>query len=65
MIEGNIEVGKVFTGKWFTGKIEVTAIEGNDLLVDLTKDNSTWKETLNLEHTKHGFERGDYFNSKQ
>lgn len=60
-----IEVGSVFTGKWFTGKVEVFDIQGNDLHVHLEKGNSKWCEVWNLEHTKAGFERGDYFSMSE
>ena len=56
-----IKKGDVFTGKWFTGRVEVEAIENNDLHVTLTKDGTTWTEVWNLEHTIAGFQRGDYF----
>lgn len=61
----NLEVGSVFTGRWFTGRVEVTKIEENALHVSLQQKHETyisnWNEVWNLDHTKIGFNRGDYF----
>ncbi|MDC7249488.1 MAG: hypothetical protein PQJ49_06205 [Sphaerochaetaceae bacterium] len=56
--------GLKFTGKWFTGKIEVLSVDEdkNELKVYL---NDSWEETWNLEHTRIGFSRGDYFLSQR
>lgn len=59
----------VFTGKWFTGKVLVQEVleDSNELKVRLqselnaTDDDYWWFETWNLEHTRIGFKRGDYF----
>lgn len=69
----NLEKGQLFTGKYFTGKVEVLGInhEANELSVklqskvDATEDDYHWFEEWNLEHTIHGFNRGEYFNLNQ
>lgn len=57
-----ITIGTILTGRYFTGNIEVTGIyeTDNELKVKLTKDNSVWLETWNLEHTISGLNQGEY-----
>ena len=65
-----IAQGVIFSGKYFTGKVEVLEVkeDSNEVEVQLwhkqypTGDDSWWFETWNLQHTKWGFERGEYFN---
>lgn len=64
-----IEKDLIFTGKWFTGKVLVQEVleDSNELKVrlqsevDSTDDDYWWFETWNLQHTKWGFNQGDYF----
>ena len=67
-----MEIGMIFTGTYFTGRIEVLGIDeaNNKLRVALTKplregekDSgfSNWNEDWDLQHTKWGFDRGEYF----
>jgi hypothetical protein len=54
--------GLIFTGKHFEGTIQIESIDeaANILNVKLTKEVSFWREEFNLEHTKVGFENGEY-----
>ncbi len=67
-LNGEIKKGFLFTGKWFTGLVEVLSTNKNDLEVKLRSQinsGSYWYETWNLEHTKVGFQQGDYFTTKE
>lgn len=65
-----LQKGTEFTGRWFTGKILVQEVleDSNELKVRLqakrsaTEDDYWWFETWNLQHTRWGFNNGDYFN---
>ena len=62
MEQFNITEGLIFTAKHFDGIIEVEEIDehNNILNVKLSKNGSFWREEFNLEHTKTGFENGEY-----
>ncbi len=67
-LNGEIKKGFLFTGKWFKGLVKVLEVDGNDLYVNLRSgihSGSYWHETWNLEHTKVGFQQGDYFTTKE
>ena len=58
-----LKKGLKFTGKWFDGIVEIDHIneEDNDLEVNITTNSGyTRFEQWNLQHTKWGFENGDY-----
>ena len=60
----DITVGMNFTGKYFKGNVHVESIDeaNNKINVELSKEGSgIWYETWDLQHTKWGFDRGDYF----
>ena len=67
-----MEIGMIFTGTYFTGRVEVLGIDeaNNKLRVALTKplregekDSgfSNWNEDWDFQHTKLGFDKGEYF----
>jgi hypothetical protein len=61
-VKDEIAIGKKFTSKWFQGECEMIScdIDKNELWVRITRDTNSHTEAWNLEHTKVGFERGDY-----
>ena len=65
----NLVVGSKFRSKWFKGTVEVIAIkEGENILeVKIYRDDSDYHhfEDWNLQHTRWGFEQGDYFPLKE
>lgn len=57
-------VGLKFYGKYISGHLEIKAVDeaGNALTVKITQETTEWVEPgWNMEHTKFGFERGDYW----
>jgi hypothetical protein len=62
-------IGLTFTGLWFKGKVLVQDVieDKNELKVRLqndindTEDDYWWWETWNLQHTRIGIDKGDYF----
>lgn len=58
-----INLDMTFESKWFKGLTKVTGWDVKENILNV-RINDSWDEEWNLEHTNHGFDRGDYFNAK-
>lgn len=60
-----LKVGLRFYSRHFEGAIEIVDISEseNTLHVEITSNFGVWREFWNLQHTKTGFDRLDYWTS--
>lgn len=67
VIGSGLYVGMKFISKWFPGITEVLSINEDENTLDVEIHRASGHnhtEEWNLEHTKYGFERGDYIKLK-